>query len=89
MPENAAQTQSKELSDANTLFVSIKSLIHKGSVLMLARLKQKDLEQKLSSSDATTHIMLVFLKERKVSNLFYHYNSNTNVYAALHSQSKL
>jgi hypothetical protein len=37
---------------------------------MLAGFKEKDLEQSLSP-DATTHVMLVFLKERKVSNLFY------------------
>jgi hypothetical protein len=36
---------------------------------MLAGLEEKDLEQKLSS-EATTHVMLVFLKEKKVSNLF-------------------
>jgi hypothetical protein len=36
---------------------------------MLARLEEKDLEQKLSS-EAITHVMLVFLKEKKVSNLF-------------------
>jgi hypothetical protein len=36
---------------------------------MLARLEEKDLKQKLSS-EATTHVMLVFLKEKKVSNLF-------------------
>jgi hypothetical protein len=36
-------------------------------VLMLAKLEKKDLEQSLSSLDATTHVMLVFLKERKVS----------------------
>jgi hypothetical protein len=36
---------------------------------MLAKLEEKDLEQKLSS-EATTYVMLVFLKEKKVSNLF-------------------
>jgi hypothetical protein len=40
-------------------------------VLMLAGLKEKDLQQNLSSLDSTTHVMLVFLKERKVSILFY------------------
>jgi hypothetical protein len=69
LPEDVAQTQSEELADANTLSVGIKSLTQKGSVLMLARLEEKDLEQKLSS-EATTHVMLVFLKEKKVSNLF-------------------
>jgi hypothetical protein len=33
---------------------------------MLAKLKEKDLKQSLSSLDATTHVMLMFLKERKV-----------------------
>jgi hypothetical protein len=70
LPENAAQTQSEELADSDTLSVGIKSLTQKGSVLMLAGLEEKDLEQSLSP-DATTHVMLVFLKERKVSNLFY------------------
>jgi hypothetical protein len=69
LPEDAAQTQSEELADADTLSVGIKSLTQKGSVLMLAGLEEKDLEQKLSS-EATTHVMLVFLKEKKVSNLF-------------------
>jgi hypothetical protein len=68
-PEDVAQTQSEELADADTLSVGIKSLTQKGSVLMLAGLEEKDLEQKLSS-EATTHVMLVFLKEKKVSNLF-------------------
>ena len=75
LPENAAQTQSEELADADTISVGIQSLTQKGSVLMLAGLEKKDLQQKLSTSDATTHVMLVFLKERKVSNLFYLYNS--------------
>jgi len=44
---------------------------------MLARLEEKDLEQKLSS-EATTHVMLVFLKEKKVINQLYLSNSNTN-----------
>ena len=69
LPEDAAQTQSEELADADTLSDSIKSLTQKGSVLMLAGLEEKDLEQKLSS-EATTHVMLVFLKKKKVSNLF-------------------
>jgi hypothetical protein len=69
LPEDAAQTQSEELANADTLSVGIKLLTQKGSVLMLARLEEKDLEQKLSS-EATTHVMLVFLKEKKVSNLF-------------------
>ena len=69
-PENVAQTQSEELTDSDTLSVGIKSFTQKGSVLMLAGLEEKDLEQSLSP-DATIHVMLVFLKERKVSNLFY------------------
>ena len=44
---------------------------------MLASLEEKDLKQKLSA-EANTHVMLVFLKERKVSNLHYLFNSNTN-----------
>jgi len=77
LPEDAAQTQSKELADADTLSVSIKSLTQKGSALMLAGLEEKDLEQKLSL-EATTHVMLVFLKEKKVINQLYLSNSNTN-----------
>jgi hypothetical protein len=42
--EDVAQTQSKELADADTLSVGIKSLTQKGSVLMLAGLEEKDLE---------------------------------------------
>jgi hypothetical protein len=40
---------------------------------MLARLEEKDFEQKLSL-EASTHVMLVFLKEKKVIYLFYLYN---------------
>jgi hypothetical protein len=69
LPEDAAQTQSEELADADTLSVGIKSLKQSGSVLMLAGLEEKDLQQRLSA-EATTHVMLVFLKEKKVSNLF-------------------
>jgi hypothetical protein len=77
LPENAAQTQSEELADANTLSVGVKSLTQKGLVLMLAGLEEKDLEQQLSA-EANTHVMLVFLKEKKVSNLNYLFNLNTN-----------
>jgi hypothetical protein len=38
-------------------------------VLILARLKQKDFKQELSLEETTTYVILVFLKERKVSNL--------------------
>lgn len=69
LPEDAAQAQSEELADADTLSVGIKSLKQSGSVLMLAGLEEKDLQQSLSA-EATTHVMLVFLKEKKVSNLF-------------------
>jgi hypothetical protein len=40
---------------------------------MLARLEQKDLQQQLSIEEATTYVILVFLKEKKVSVLFYNY----------------
>jgi hypothetical protein len=43
LPEDAAQTQSEELADADTLSVGIKSLKQSGLVLMLARLEEKDL----------------------------------------------
>lgn len=66
LPEDAAENQSKELLDADTLSVGAKSLTQKGSVLMLAGMEKKDLEQGLSSEEAYTHVMLVFLKERKV-----------------------
>jgi hypothetical protein len=49
---------------------------------MFARLKEKDLKQGLSSLDATTYVMLVFLKERKASNLFHLCNSNANRYSS-------
>jgi hypothetical protein len=45
---------------------------------MLARLEQKDFRLRLSLEEATTHVMLVFLKERKVSNLSSLYYLNTN-----------
>jgi hypothetical protein len=77
LPKDVAQTQSEELVDADTLSVGIKSLTQKGSMLMLAGLEEKDLEQKLSS-EATTYVMLAFLKEKKVSNLFYPRNLNAN-----------
>jgi hypothetical protein len=69
LPKDAAQAQSKELANADTLSVGIKSLKQSGSVLMLAGLEEKDLQQTLPA-EATTHVMLVFLKEKKVSNLF-------------------
>jgi hypothetical protein len=78
LPKDAAQSQSEELADANTLSVSIRSLTQKRLVLMLARLEQKDFGLGLSLEEATTHVMLVFLKERKVSNLSSLYYSNTN-----------
>jgi hypothetical protein len=40
-------------------------------VLILARLKQKDFKYELSLEESITHVILVFLKERKVSILFY------------------
>lgn len=55
---------------------------------MLAGLEEKDFEQKLSTKAATTHVMLVFLKEKKVNNTIYSYNLNTN-YIALCLQSRL
>jgi hypothetical protein len=52
-------------------------------VLILAKLKQKDFKQKLSLKEATTYIILMFLKERKVSNLslLYYLNAN-NLYSS-------
>jgi hypothetical protein len=82
LPKDAAQAQSEELADADTLSVGIKLLTQKGLVLMLAGLEEKDLKQGLSSLDATTHVMLVFLKERKASNLFYLCNLNANRYSS-------
>jgi hypothetical protein len=83
LPKDAAQSQSEELVDADTLSVGIKSLTQKGLVLMLAGLEQKDFGLGLSSEEATTHVMLVFLKERKVSNLssLYYLNAN-NLYSS-------
>ena len=89
LPEDAAQTQSEELADADILSVGIRSLTQKGSVLMLAGLEEKDLEQNLSSSDATTHVMLVFLKERKVSLYSIFIIQMLIVHIALHLRSKL
>jgi hypothetical protein len=50
---------------------------------MLARLEQKDFGLGLSLEETTTHLMLVFLKERKVSNLssLYYLNAN-NLYSS-------
>jgi hypothetical protein len=58
---------------------------------MLARLKEKDLKQNLSSLDVITHVMLMFLKKRKVSCLFsfVFISQILTVYIALHLQSKL
>jgi len=72
LPKAAAQAQSKELADANTISVSIKSLKQTSLVLMLAKLEEKDLQQQLLA-EALTHVMLVFLKEKKVSILFYNH----------------
>jgi hypothetical protein len=58
-------------------------------VLMLAGLEEKDLEQSLSSSDATTHVILVFLKERKVSLYSIFIIQMLIVHIALHLRSKL
>jgi hypothetical protein len=44
---------------------------------MLVGLEEKDIEQKLPA-EANTHVMLVFLKERKVINLLYLSNSYTS-----------
>jgi hypothetical protein len=66
LPEDAAQTMSEELSDSNTISHGLRTFTQKDSVLMLARLENRDLQQKLDS-----HVMLVFLKEKKVSNLFF------------------
>jgi hypothetical protein len=83
LPEDAAQSQSEELADADTISVGIRSLTQKGSVLMLAGLEQKDFGLGLSLEEATTHVMLVFLKERKVSNLSSLYYSDTdNLYSS-------
>jgi hypothetical protein len=43
LPKDAAQAQSEELANANTLSVGIKSLKQSGLVLMLAKLEEKDL----------------------------------------------
>jgi pyruvate carboxylase len=72
LPKAAAQAQSEELADADTISVGIKSLKQTGSVLMLAGLEEKDLQQQLPA-EASTHVMLVFLKEKKVSILFYNH----------------
>jgi hypothetical protein len=72
--KDVAQNQSKELINANTLSLSIKLLIQKGFILILARLEKKDLKQSFSIQDTNIYIMLVFLKEKKVSNLFYLYS---------------
>jgi hypothetical protein len=50
---------------------------------MLAKLKQKDFKQKLSLKEAIIHVILIFLKERKVSNLslLYYLNAN-NLYSS-------
>ena len=88
-PQDIAQCESEILADADVLSVSIKLLTQKGLILMLARQEEKDLEQKLSS-EAASHVMLVFLKERKVSNLFIlSLYLNTNSYIALCIRSQL
>jgi pyruvate carboxylase len=87
LPKAVAQAQSEELADADTISVGIKSLKQTGSVLMLAGLEEKDLQQRLPA-EASTHVMLVFLKEKKVSILFtFIFIHNTNSYTALHLRS--
>jgi hypothetical protein len=78
LPKDAAQSQSEELVDADVLLVGIELLTQKGLGLMLAGQEQKDFGLGLSLEEATTHVMLVFLKERKVSNLSSLYYSNAN-----------
>ena len=53
-------------------------------MLILARLEEKNLEQKLSTDLATMHVMLVFLKKKKVSILLFGYNLNTNQFLQLY-----
>jgi hypothetical protein len=70
LDEVAARGQSGELGKSDTISVGIKSLRQSGSILMLAGLDEKDLEQELATNDQVTHYMLLFLKDRKVSTKF-------------------
>jgi len=67
LPVDAAQSQVDELKEADVLSIGIKSLKQSGSVLMLCRDWEKDLEQAKSSEDAVKHIVLLFLKDQKAS----------------------
>ena len=74
LPVDAAQSQVDELKEADVLSIGIKSLKQSGSVLMLCRDWEKDLEQAKSSEDAVKHIVLLFLKDQKASiPLFPHF----------------
>jgi len=67
LPIDAAQSQVNELKEADILSIGIKSLKQSGSVLMLCGDWEKDLEQAKSSEEAVKHIVLLFLKDQKVS----------------------
>jgi hypothetical protein len=64
--ELVIQNQIEELRDADILSNSIKSLRQSGSILMLSGDWERDLQQTKALNDQLRHVVLVFLRERKV-----------------------
>ena len=68
LPEDAAINQSNEIADGDLVQNGIKSMKQSGSILMVCGIDQKDLAQVKTLEDATKHVQLMFLKDRKVNN---------------------
>jgi hypothetical protein len=65
--ELVIQNQIEELRAADILSNGIKSLRQSGSILMLSGDWERDLQQTKAPNDQLRHVVLVFLKEKKVS----------------------
>ena len=64
--ELVIQNQVEELCARDILSNSIKSLWQSGSILMLGRDWERDLQQTKAPNNQLRHVVLVFLKEKKV-----------------------
>ena len=64
--ELVIQNQIEELCAADILSNGIKSLRQSGSILMLGGDWERDLQQTKAPNDQLRHVVLVFLKEKKV-----------------------
>jgi hypothetical protein len=78
LPQAAAESQANELKEADVLSVGIKSLAQAGSILMCCGDWEKDLQQEKSSDEAIKHVVLVFLKYKKVNSLLTYFYNVTN-----------